>query len=165
MHELDPADQGQGRGVWPHLDSGQARAGASAGSPAQSGRAGGGDAGSIDQTGAPPPLPVRPRWGRWAGGAAAAGPAIGREGQAGWPAGEQRAAAPREARSRPELAPARPAPFGPAGPTETFRPPNWQPRTLRPGDLVTTRPCSWTAPTPLSLGWQCPEARPAHKGN
>lgn len=87
MRELDPTEQSQRRGVWPRLDPGQARAGASAGSrgvrPAQSGRAGGGDVGSIDQTGAPPPLPIRPRWGPWAGRAAAAGPAIGREGQAG----------------------------------------------------------------------------------
>lgn len=44
MRDLDPAEQGQRRGVCPRLDTGQARAGASAGSrgvrPAQSGRAG-----------------------------------------------------------------------------------------------------------------------------
>lgn len=110
--ELDP-EQGQRRGVWPRLDPGQARAGASAGSPAQSGPAAGGDVGSIDQTGAPPPLPVRPRWGPWAGGAAAAGPAIGRERRVRWRGAESRGAAggaePAGARSSPACS-ARPCP-------------------------------------------------------
>lgn len=149
--------------MWPRLDPGQGRAGASSGSrgvrPAQSGPAGGGDVGSIDQTGAPPPLPIRPRWGPWAGRAAAAGPVIGREGQAGWPGSREPRCRGRR-RSRPELAPARPAPLGPADPTETFLRPNWQPSALRPGDLVTTGPRPWASPTA-----QRSAARPASRGN
>lgn len=115
VRELDRGEQGRRRGVWPSLDPGQARAGASAGGPAQSGPAGGGDVGSIDQTGAPPPLPVRPRWGPWAGGAAAARPAIGREGQAGWPGSREPRRRGRRGAGRSSLQPgplrsAQPAP-------------------------------------------------------
>lgn len=135
--------------MWPRLDPGQPRAGASAGSPAQSGPAAGGDVGSIDQTGAPPPLPVRPRWGPWAGGAAAAGPAIGREGRVGWPGSREprrrgrRGAEPAGARSSPACS-ARPCPPHGNFPAAELVAQNPETRSL--GDYATL---ALSCPTPL----------------
>lgn len=130
--------------MWPRLDPGQARAGASAGSPAQSGPAAGGDVGSIDQTGAPPPLPVRPRWGPWAGGAAAAGPAIGREGRVVWPGSREPRRRGRRGAGRSSLQPGLLRSTLPA-PRKLSCRPNWQPKPLRPGDATLALGC----PTPL----------------
>lgn len=116
MRDLDPAEQGQRRGVCPRLDTGQARAGASAGSrgvrPAQSGRAGRVVEmwGRLTKQVRPRPSPSAPAGARGRAELLQPGLRLAGQGRPGGPGAESRGAA--GARSSPVRSPRPSRPHG-----------------------------------------------------